>query len=114
MGLEDVTQWMQEVKVLIRRLEQLPRTSKGPGKPATCVLAWDLPVSLYPPLRKMVAGEDYYAKPPRPIPSTSPHRPFWLGLEKEVIVYFIIQYNPIIIKYDFIKVLKYQNQVKGF
>jgi hypothetical protein len=23
-------------------------------------------------------------------------------------------YNPIIIKYDFIKVLKYQNQVKGF
>ena len=69
MGLEDMTQWMQEVKELIHRLEQLPRTSKGPGKPATCVLAWDLSVSLYPPLRKMVAGEDYYAKPPRPIPS---------------------------------------------
>jgi hypothetical protein len=30
----------------------------------------------------------------------SPHRPFWLGLEKEVIVYL---YNPIVIIYVLLK-----------
>jgi hypothetical protein len=39
-----------------------------------------------------------------------PHRPFWLGLEKEVIVY--LQSDSYYV--CFIKVLKYQSQVKGF
>ena len=69
MGLEDMTPHMQKAKELIHRLEQLPRTSKSAGMPATCALAWGLSGSFYPPLREMAAGEDFYAKPPRPIPS---------------------------------------------
>ena len=40
-----------------------------------------------------------------------PHTTVLVGLGKRSNCLF---YNPIIIKYDFIKVLKYQNQVKGF
>ena len=69
MGLEGMTPHMERSNELQDKLEDIPRTSKGPDLPPTCVLAWDLSGSLYPPLRKAAAGEDFYSRPPRPIPS---------------------------------------------
>ena len=72
MGIDGLTQCMQETKVLTGLLSSLPRSVKIDGGHPTCVLAWDLSGSLYPPLR--TEGADaYWSIPARPISAVTTH-----------------------------------------
>ncbi len=66
MGIDGLTTCMQQSKELTGMLSSLPRSVKIDGGLSTCVLAWDISGSLYPPLRKDGA-DDYWSLPPRPV-----------------------------------------------
>lgn len=66
MGIDGLTQYLEEGKELTGRLSSLPRSVKATGEEATCILAWDLSGSLYPPIRTRGA-DDFHAYPRRPV-----------------------------------------------